>query len=66
MTSPNDGPTLDDVMETQEHPTRDRAQHPKGPHPSDEVLERRTERERGAVGSDDAAPGGAEQPSATD
>jgi hypothetical protein len=66
MTAPHDGPTLDDVMETEETPTRDRTQHAKDPHPSDEVLEHRTEQERQAVGSDDAAPAGAEEHSATD
>ncbi len=66
MTGPNDGPTLDDVMDTEENPTRDRTQHAKDPHASDEVLEHRTERERQAVGSDDANPAGAEEHSATD
>ena len=49
MTSPDDGPTLDDVMDTEENVTRDRTQHAKDPHPSDEVLEHRTEMERQAV-----------------
>ena len=53
-------------MEPQEHPTRDRTQHAKDPHPSDEVLEHRTEQERQAVGSDDADPAGADLHSATD
>ena len=66
MTAPNDGPTLDDVMDTEENPTRDRTQHAKDPHPSDEVLEHRTELERQAVGSDDANPAGAEEHPATD
>ena len=66
MTSPNDGPNLDDVMDTEENPTRDRTQHAKDPHPSDEVLEHRTELERQAVGSDDADPAGAEEHHATD
>ena len=66
MTSPNDGPSLDDVMDTEENPTRDRTQHAKDPHPSDEVLEHRTELERQAVGSDDADPAGAEEHHATD
>ena len=66
MTSPNDGPNLDDVMDTEENPTRDRTQHAKDPHPSDEVLEHRTEFERQAVGSDDADPAGAEEHQATD
>ena len=66
MTAPHDGPTLDDVMETEENPTRDRTQHAKDPHPGDEVLEHRAELERQAVGSDDASPTGAEEHSATD
>ena len=56
MSEPNDTPNLDDVIEPEEHPTRDRTQHAKDPHPSDEVLEHRTELERQAVGSDDADP----------
>ena len=66
MTSPDDGPTLDDVMDTEENVTRDRTQHAKDPHPSDEVLEHRTEMERQAVGSDDADLAGAEEHAATD
>jgi hypothetical protein len=66
MTAPDDRPTLDDVIEPEEHPTRDRTQHAKDPHPSDETLEHRTEHERQAVDSDDADPAGAEQHSATD
>jgi hypothetical protein len=66
MTGPQDTPSLDDVMETEEHPTRDRTQHAKDPHPDDEVLEHRTEQERQAVGSDDADPAGAEFHSATE
>ena len=66
MTSPDEGPTLDDVMDTEENVTRDRTQHAKDPHPSDEVLEHRTELERQAVGSDDADPAGAEEHAATD
>ena len=65
MTAPHDGPTLDDVMDTEESPTRDRTQHAKDPHPGDEVLEHRTELERQAVGSDDASPTGTEEHSAT-
>ena len=65
MTGPYDRPTLDDVMEPEEHPTRDRTQHAKDPHPSDEVLEHRTELERPAVGSDDANPAGADEHPAT-
>jgi hypothetical protein len=66
MTAPDDRPTLDDVIEPEEHPTRDRTQHAKDPHPSDEVLDHRTELERQAVDSDDADPAGAEHHSATD
>ena len=66
MTTPDDGPTLDDVMDTEENVTRDRTQHAKDPHPSDEVLEHRTEMGRQAVGSDDADPAGAEEHAATD
>jgi hypothetical protein len=66
MTSPNDGPTLDDVMDTEENVTRDRTQHAKDPHPSDEVLEQRTEQERQAVDSDDADPAGGVRHPATD
>jgi hypothetical protein len=66
MTSPQDGPTLDDVILPEENVTRDRTQHAKDPHPGDEVLEHRTELERQAVGSDDADPAGAERHAATD
>jgi hypothetical protein len=66
MTEANDRPNLDDVMQTEENVTRDRTQHAKDPHPSDEVLDHRTELERQAVGSDDADPAGAELHSATD
>ncbi len=66
MTSPTDGPTLDGVIAPEENVTRDRTQHAKDPHPSDEVLEHRTEQERQAVDSDDANPAGAEEHSATD
>jgi hypothetical protein len=66
MTEANDRPTLDDVMQPEENVTRDRTQHAKDPHPSDEVLEHRTEIERQAVGSDDAYPAGAEEHAATD
>ncbi|TFV75525.1 hypothetical protein E4P39_10845 [Blastococcus sp. CT_GayMR19] len=66
MTGPNDRPTLDDVIQPEESVTRDRTQHAKDPHPSDEVLERRTEQERQAVGSDDADPTGGVEHSATD
>jgi hypothetical protein len=66
MTEANDQPNLDDVMQPEENVTRDRTQHAKDPHPSDEVLEHRTELERQAVGSDDADPAGAEEHAATD
>jgi len=66
MTSPQDGPTLDDVILPEENVSQDRTQHAKDPHPSDEVLEHRTELERQAVGSDDADPAGAERHAATD
>lgn len=66
MTDPNDGPTLADVILPEENVTPDRTQHAKDPHPSDEVLEQRTEQERQAVGSADAKPAGADEHSATD
>jgi hypothetical protein len=66
MTEANDRPTLDDVMETEENVPRDRTEHAKDPHLSDEVLEHRTEQERQAVGSDDADPAGADEHAATD
>jgi hypothetical protein len=66
MTGRQDGPTLEDVIQPEEHVTRVRTQHAKDPHPDDEVLEHRTELERQAVGSDDADPTGAEFHSATD
>jgi hypothetical protein len=66
MTSPHDEPTLDDVITPTESAPRDRAQHAKDPHLSDEALEHRTELERQAVGSDDADPAGAEEHAATD
>ncbi|MDT0277534.1 hypothetical protein [Blastococcus goldschmidtiae] len=66
MTSPQDEPTLDDVLLPEENVTRDRTQHAKDPHPSDEVLEHRTELERQAVDSDDADPAGAVRHPATD
>jgi hypothetical protein len=66
MTAPDDRPTLDDVIEPEEHVTRDRTKHAKDPHPSDEVLEHRTEQERQAVGSDDADPAGGVEHAATD
>ena len=66
MTSPHDEPTLDDVIVPEESVTRDRTQHAKNPHPSDELLEHRTELERQAVGSDDANPAGAYEHDATE
>ena len=66
MTSPDDGPTLDDVMIPEESAPRDRSEHAKDPHLSDEALEHRTEQERQAVGSDDANPAGADEHAATD
>jgi hypothetical protein len=66
MTEADNGPNLDDVIQPEENVTRDRTQHAKDPHPSDEVLEHRTELERQAVGSDDADPAGAERHPATD
>jgi len=61
-----DRPTLDDVMDTTVSAPRDRQEHAKDPHLSDEELEHRTEHERQAVGSDDANPAGADTHSATD
>ena len=61
-----DRPTLDDVMDTTESAPRDRQEHAKDPHLSDEELEHRTEQERQAVGSDDANPAGADTHAATD
>jgi hypothetical protein len=67
MTTPPDRPDLHDVIDPQESAPQDRQQHAKAdPRPNDEVLEHRTEQERQAVGSDDAAPGGADEHSATD
>ncbi len=66
MSTP-DEPTLDDVMDTQESAPRDRSQHAKGyDRPNDEELQHRTEQERQAVGSDDAAPAGDQPHPATD
>ena len=66
MSTP-DEPTLDDVMTPHESAPRDRSQHAKGyDRPNDEELQHRTEQERQAVGSDDAAPAGDEARSATD
>jgi hypothetical protein len=66
MTGPGDEPTLDDVLVPEENVVRDRTEHAKDPHLSDEVLEHRTEQERQAVGSDDADPAGAYEHPATD
>jgi PAP2 superfamily len=66
MTSAHDEPTLDDVIIPEEPVVRDRTEHAKDPHLSDEVLEHRTELERQAVGSDDAAPEGAFEHDATE
>ena len=66
MSSPNDQPNLDDVMVPEESAPRDRQEHAKDPHLSDEALEHRTELERQAVGSDDADPAGAQEHAATD
>jgi len=66
MTSPTDQPNLDDVMIPEESAPRDRSEHAKDPHLSDEALEHRTELERQAVGSDDADPAGAQEHAATD
>ena len=60
-------PSLDDVMDTEESAPRDRQAHGKAdPRPDDDVLQHRTEQERQAVGSDDAAPGGAEEHAAAE
>lgn len=67
MTGPDERPTLDDVIDPQESAPRDRQAHGKAdPRPNDEALQHRTEQEREAVGSDDAAPGGADVHAATD
>lgn len=66
MTSPHDEPTLDDVMTPEDPAPRDRSEHAKDPHLSDEALEHRTELERQAVQSDDANPGGAYEHDATE
>ncbi len=42
---------FDEVMDTEEHPHRDRREHAKAaPRPDDDELERRTEIERAEVG----------------
>ena len=67
MTTPNDQPHLDDVMETQEPAPRDPQAHGKAnPRPNDDALQHRTEQERQMVNSDDADPAGADLHSATD
>ena len=65
MTSPENTPNLDDVIDPTENAPRDRQEPAKEPHLADEVLEHRTEPARPAVGSDDAAPGGADEHDAT-
>ena len=65
MTNPE--PTLDDVISPEESAPRDRQEHAgAAPRPNDEALEHRTEQERQAVGSDDAAPGGAQEHAAAE
>ena len=65
MTNPE--PNLDDVITPEESAPRDRHEHGKAsPRPNDEALEHSTEQERQAVGSDDAAPGGAEEHAAAE
>ena len=65
MTDPE--PTLDDVITPAESAPRDRQEHGKAsPRPNADELQHRTEQERQAVGSDDAAPGGAEEHAATE
>ena len=64
MTAP-DTPDLDDVMTPTEDAPKDRQEHAKDPHLPEEALEHRTEQERQAVGSEDAAPGGADEHDAT-
>jgi hypothetical protein len=67
MSTSDDTPNLDDVMETEESAPRDRAEHAKGyDRPDDDLLQHRTEQERQLVGSDDADPAGAEEHAATD
>jgi hypothetical protein len=67
MTSPSDPPSLDDVSRPTESTPHDRQEHGKAsPRPNDDALQHRTEQERQAVASDDAAPEGADLHSATD
>lgn len=56
MTSPQDEttPTVDDVMVPTENVSADHHEHAKDPHPSQEVLDARTQHERELVDSDDA------------
>jgi hypothetical protein len=66
MTSPDDTPTLDDVMQTTESAPRDRQEHGKAsPRQNDDALQHRADQERQMVGSDDA-PLDAEEHSATE
>jgi hypothetical protein len=67
MSTSDDTPTLDDVMDTEESAPHDRSQHAKGyDRPDDEALQHRTEQERQLVGSDDADPAGDEEHAATE
>jgi hypothetical protein len=67
VTSPDDRPTLDDVIIPEESAPKDRQAHGKAdPRPNDDALQHRTEQERQAVGSDDASITGAEDHQATD
>jgi hypothetical protein len=67
MSTSDDTPTLDDVMDTEESAPRDRSQHGKGyDRPNDEELQHRTAHERQMVGSDDADPAGPDEHAATD
>ena len=65
MTTPENTPSLDDVMTPTESAPRDRQQHAGDPHLSDEPMEHRTELERQAVGSEDADPAGPYEHDAT-
>ena len=57
MTSTNDEPTLDDVIEPTESAPRDRHEHAKMPsHPNDDALAHRTEQERVELGLEDYDP----------
>jgi hypothetical protein len=60
MSNAHDEPTLDDVMDTEEHPRLRHREHAKAaPHPDDDELERRTELERAEVGLDPREESGA-------